>query len=121
KGGNFQEKNCAGFYIPFINVLVLKHISRFFNAFFILVFLLLTRNFKNIYVHGVHSPYLILCYFFSFFGIKYHVILTDPAGVILLDDSKITQFFKKLDKGLVGHLVRSADSVICLSPYLIQH
>lgn len=120
-GGKFREKNCEGIYIPFINVLVVKHISRFFTAFCILVFYFLKQKIKNVYVHGVHSPYLILCYFFSFFGIKYHVILTDPAGVVLPDDSKITQYLKKIDRNLVGYFVRSADTVICLSPYLVQH
>lgn len=120
-GGKFRTNNYNGFYIPFINILILKHISRFLNAFFILAYYLLTQKFKNIYVHGVHSPYLILCYFFSFFGIKYHVILTDPAGVVSRDDSKITQFLKKIDKNLVGYFVRHADTVICLSPYLIKH
>lgn len=120
-GGSFREKNCKGTYIPFINILFLKHISRFFTTFYILTFYLLTQKFKNIYVHGVHSPFLILCYFFSFFGIKYHVILTDPAGVILPGDPKITQFLKKIDKNLVGYFIRNADTVICLSPYLVKH
>ena len=120
-GGRFREKNCEGIYIPFINILVIKHLSRFFAALFILAFYFLTQKIKNIYVHGVHSPYLILCYFFSFFGIKYHVILTDPAGVILPGDSKITQFLKRIDKNLVGYFIRNADTVICLSPYLVQH
>ncbi|MEX5441375.1 glycosyltransferase [Acinetobacter indicus] len=120
-GGRFREKNCEGIYIPFINILVIKHLSRFFAALFILAFYFLTQKIKNIYVHGVHSPYLILCYFFSFFGIKYHVILTDPAGVILPGDSKITQFLKRIDKNLVGYFIRNADTVICLSPYLVKH
>ena len=120
-GGRFREKNCEGIYIPFINILVIKHISRFFTALCILAFYFLTQKIKNIYVHGVHSPYLILCYFFSFFGIKYHVVLTDPAGVILPGDSKITQCLKKIDRSLIGYFVRNSDTVICLSPYLVQH
>lgn len=120
-GGRFLEKNCEGIYIPFINILILKHISRFFSAFFILIFLIFTQNFKNIYVHGVHSPYLILCYIFSFFGIKYHIVLTDPAGVILPDDSKVSQCLKKIDRSLVGYFIRNADTVVCLSPHLVKH
>lgn len=118
---SFKDGNYKGVYIPFLNILILKHITRFLTALFLLLYHILVRNFKTIFVHGVHSPYLILCYLFSIFGVKYHVILTDPAGVVLPTDSKFTQFFKTIDKNLVGFFIRHADTVICLSPYLVEH
>lgn len=121
KGGSFTTSDYNGFYIPFINILVLKHLTRFIFSILLLLFFLHKKKSSIIYVHGVHSPYLLLCYFLSFFGIKYCILLTDPAGVVLPTDSLLSKFFKKIDKLIVSFFVRKADFIAGLSPKLIDY
>lgn len=105
------NKESVRYYLPFINLLLLKHISRFIA----LVIFFLFRGFKynDIYVHGVHSPYLLMSYIMrSIRKSRIFVIFTDPPGVIEQNDSLFSTYFKRIDKLLVKKLVLKFNGIV---------
>jgi len=120
-GGGFEEQGFKGYLIPFINLLLFKHFFRFFFGFFILLYVCISKKPEVIFVHGVHTPYLLLARIFKFFGYKYGIVLTDPAGVELETDSFLSRLLKKIDKFIVGSFINNADILVSLAPKLIEN
>lgn len=121
QGGSFKDQDFNGYFIPFINILVLKHFFRLFFGFFILLYVCVFKKPEVIFVHGVHTPYLILANFFKLFGFKSAIILTDPAGVELDTDSFLSKFLKKIDKSIIDFFINNADILISLAPKLVEN
>jgi glycosyltransferase involved in cell wall biosynthesis len=112
----FQTKGVTGEYLGFVNLIGLKHLTRFL--------LCLTRGSRALrrwrpsvlLVHGVHSPFLWYAAVSQrILGIKVVVILTDPPGVELPTDSQVTRFLRQLDVTLVRWALRWSDAVIALT------
>ena len=120
-GGGFEEQGFKGYLIPFINLLLFKHFFRFFFGFFILLYVCISKKPKVVFVHGVHTPYLLLARIFKFFGYEYGIVLTDPAGVELETDSFLSRLLKKIDKFIVGSFINNADILVSLAPKLIEN
>lgn len=120
KGGVFHSQGFKGYYIPFINILLVKHVSRLISGFFILLYLCIFKKSQVIFVHGIHTPYLILASFFRIFGIKVAIVLTDPAGVELSTDSVLSIFLKRMDRYVVCYFTKRASFLIALAPKLIE-
>lgn len=118
-GGKFSVENISGFYVPFINLLIFKHLTRLISTFFILIYLYKVSKPQAIFIHGVHSPYLLLAALLSSFDIKTAVIVTDPPGVIKKTDSFLARYLKNLDAKLVKYLLNKSGLVVSLSPKLL--
>jgi glycosyltransferase involved in cell wall biosynthesis len=121
KGGGFKSQGFNGYFIPFINILLLKHFFRLFFGFFVLLYVCILKKPEVIFVHGVHTPYLILANLFKFFGFKFAIVLTDPAGVELDTDSLLSRYLKKIDKFVINFFVNNADILISLAPKLVEN
>lgn len=114
----FRVKEVTGRSIGFLNVLGAKHLTRF-------VCCLLdsgrgpTGPGQLHLIHGVHSPFL----WFGALSRRLHgtpwvVILTDPPGVVLPADGRITAALKRLDVRLVRAALARCDGVVALAPGL---
>jgi glycosyltransferase involved in cell wall biosynthesis len=53
-------------------------------------------------------------------GKKIAVVITDPAGVLLPTDGKISRFLKKCDAAFIGMALRRTDAIVTLAPALIS-
>lgn len=120
KGASFTQDNIHGIITPFINLLLLKHLTRFYVCFFILLKAYFTKKPSIIFIHGLHTPYLALGNIFKLLDVKIAVILTDPSGIELDTDSLLAKKLKRLDKRVTKLLTRKADILIGLAPKLIE-
>ncbi len=110
-----------GFYINsigFINIVLLKHLTRLLNSFFVLVREFFIDKPKWIIIHGVHTPYLIAGLLMRLLGCKVAVVLTDLPGVIEIKDGFIIKILKLIDFHTASFLVKRANAVFSLSKHL---
>lgn len=120
KGGRFAEGGIEGVMLGFVNVLLLKHITRLLSCLIRLPQEIRRRRINWIILHGIHTPFLLFGLLARLAGIRLMVMLTDPAGVILPGDGALTRILKRCDASFIKWLVRQADGYMCLSPALVD-
>jgi glycosyltransferase involved in cell wall biosynthesis len=112
----FETKGVLGECLGFLNIIGLKHLTRFLQC--------LTRGTRVLrrwrpavlLVHGVHSPFLWFAAISRrLLGLTVVVILTDPPGVRLPTDRLAVRLLKWLDIKLVQLALRWTDGVIALT------
>jgi glycosyltransferase involved in cell wall biosynthesis len=117
----FETKGVVGECLGFVNLIGLKHVTRFLQC--------LTRGTRVLrrwrptvlLVHGVHSPFLWYAALSRhFLGLTVVVILTDPPGVCLPTDRLAVRLLKWLDIKLVRFALRWTDAVIALTTDLAR-
>lgn len=116
RGGRWERGNTPGLLLAFINLPVIKHISRFMSCLVWGRAALSSWRPDWLLVHGVHSPFL----WFSVLvrrrlGIRIAVVLTDPPGVVRSTDGRLTAALKKMDRVIVRVALRHFDAVIALT------
>ncbi len=119
-GGGFSSKGVRGVLLGFVNVLLLKHLTRFLACLISVVPMIRRERFQWVFVHGLHTPYLFFALLSHLFGCRVAVVLTDPPGVVLATDSRLAKLMKKLDVWLVGRFLRRMDAVFALAPDLVN-
>lgn len=116
RGGQFTERGVNGRLLPFINLLGLKHLTRWLSAWIIGGRYLSRAEPALLLVHGVHSPFLwYAVYARRRFGTKVCVLLTDPPGVVLPSDSGARRLLKYVDIGVTKLALARVDGVIVLA------
>lgn len=120
KGGRFAEGGIEGLMLGFVNVLLLKHVTRLFSCLARLPLEIRRRRIDWIVLHGVHTPFLLFGLLARLFGIRLLVMLTDPAGVILPTDGSLARMLKQCDALFIRWLVKRADGYMCLSPAMVD-
>ena len=120
KGGKFEEQNVDGVMLSFINLIILKHLTRFISCLLVLPRLMARNHVDVLFVHGTHTPFLIFGLLAKLFGKKMVVVLTDPPGVLLPTDRFLSRTLKKIDIYLVSMILRYTDAVVSLAPELIN-
>lgn len=120
KGGKFEEQDVDGVMLGFINLIILKHLTRFISCLLVLPRLLARNHIDLIFVHGTHTPFLVFGLLAKLFRKKMVVVLTDPPGVLLPTDRFFSRTLKKIDIYLVSMILRYADAVVSLAPELIN-
>jgi glycosyltransferase involved in cell wall biosynthesis len=117
----FETKGVLGECLGFVNIIGLKHVTRFLQC--------LTRGTRVLrrwrptvlLVHGVHSPFLWYAAIGRrLLGLTVVVILTDPPGVRLPTDRLAVRLLKWLDIKLVRWALRWSDAVIALTTDLAR-
>ncbi len=111
----FSRGQTTGRHFGFVNLLMLKHLSRLFQLFLRARPDVLSRQPEVIFIHGVHSPLLIFGAYLARKGYCVVPVLTDPPGVILPTDTLLVRSLKRLDSALVRRLVSNFTGVISLS------
>lgn len=107
-----------GILLGFINVILLKHLTRLIACFTTVAALVRQKEIDWIFIHGVHSPYLFFGLFAGFAGRRMVVVLTDPPGLFQATDGRFARWLKRFDVWLVKLILRRADAVISLAPDL---
>ena len=121
RGGAFTQDGIRGEKLGFINLIVLKHVSRFVACIVRGTRILRRWRPDVLLIHGVHSPFL-------YYGLmarrlldtKTVVVLTDPPGVTAHSDSRLAGLLKAVDVRLVRRALRSVDGVIALTAPLAE-
>lgn len=105
-----------GLYLPFVNLIILKHISRLISLFFLGGLFIAKSRPNFLVVHGVHSSYIICAFFFEkLFKLKSIVVVTDPPEAVLRKSHGLRGLFYTLDKFIVSLLLRKISGVVVLS------
>lgn len=118
RGGVFRSQGVNGVLLGFLNVIILKHLTRLIACFFTVIPLIKKQRTDWIFLHGVHTPYLLFGLIVRAVGCRMAVVLTDPPGVVLPKDGLVVSFLKRLDSFFIKILVMRADAVISLAPDL---
>lgn len=116
-GRRFETSNGSGIILPFINLFVLKHISRSLSCYLIAWPRLKRRMPAWLLVHGVHSPFLWFAVSLRTrdWAPRVAVVLTDPPGVTLPGDGRFARSLKRFDTKLVRWAVGRVDAVISVA------
>jgi len=121
-GGSFAANSVDGMKLPFVNVVALKHLTRFVACLRTGSRALRAWRPDVLLVHGVHSPFLLYARVAQhLLGLRIVVILTDPPGVVLPSDGLLVRCLKRLDIRLVRSTLRGFDGVIALTESLATH
>ena len=113
----FREAGVEGRLIGFLNLVVLKHATRFFAI--VRAWPQIVRwRVETVYVHGVHTPFLLAGLLFRARGLRVIAVLTDPPGVSLPTDGWFSRLLKHVDRALAGMIIRRFSGVIALAPEL---
>ncbi|ALH82288.1 glycosyltransferase [Sphingopyxis macrogoltabida] len=118
-GRQFVENGTDGRMLAFANLIILKHLTRFFSC---LVALPQLRRWRvqTVYIHGVHSPFLLFGVLLRLLGYRVIPILTDPPGVILPTDGTFAAMLKRIDAAIIRALIRPSTAVVALAPELVR-
>lgn len=120
RSGQFKEQRIEGILLGFINFLVFKHLSRFLICLWTVPRFMVKHRVEWIFVHGVHTPFLLFGILMRLFGKKLVVVLTDPPGIVLPTDGVLARELKRFDVRIVTCLLANADAVISLAPELVK-
>lgn len=120
RGKQFKTEGMDGVLLGFINLIVLKHLTRFLSCLVVLPRLIIRNHVNWLFIHGIHTPYLLFGLLARLFGVKLAVVLTDPPGVILATDSVVARVLKRVDVRMVSWALSHADAIIALAPELVQ-
>lgn len=115
---DFVQDGIAGMAVGFVNVMGLKHLTRFIAVLFQTAAVLRRWKVDTVFIHGVHTPWLAYGRFLQFFGLRVVTVLTDPPGVILPTDSIVSRCLKRLDRRIVRYFVSRTSALIALAPDL---
>lgn len=120
RGGSIDIKGTNGVLLGFINVVLLKHITRFLACLISVIPLMKRKRIQWLIVHGIHTPYLFFAFFTRFMGCKVAVVLTDPPGVLLATDGQSVRLLKRVDAWMLGYILQRMDAVFALAPELVK-
>lgn len=122
RGRRFREHGVEGRLLPFVNVSVVKHLTRWLGAVTLGTAALLRWRPDAVLVHGVHTPFLLAGRLYRrLLGIPIVTILTDPPGVVLPTDDRLIAALKRFDRSVVRWVLRRHDGVVVLTPALAEH
>lgn len=121
RSGSFSAHGTPGRFLPFVNLMVLKHVTRYLGCWLSGMPELRRTRPDWIVVHGVHSPFLwFATQAAKRVGARVAVVLTDPPGVIRQEDGRLRSALKATDIGVVTKALRRSDAVIVLAPQLAE-
>lgn len=118
RGSPFRAEGMSGELLGFVNVIGLKHLTRMVSCLTTVAPLLRKQHIDWIFIHGVHTPYLIFGLLTHLAGRRVAVVLTDPPGVMLNTDGRVARWMKGVDAWLVKKILGHADAVLALAPDL---
>lgn len=116
-----QQDGVHGVTLGFLNVVLLKHISRFLACITRGMRFIRLHQPRVLVVHGVHTPFLLFARLIKpLYRTSICVVMTDPPGVVREGDGKVVRMFKFIDRHLVRFLSTGFDGAICLTPALAE-
>lgn len=119
RAADFQSEGVQGRSLGFINLVVLKHITRFLSCIASLPRIARWRV-CDVYIHGAHTPFLLFGLILRVAGRRVVPVLTDPPGIVLPTDGRLSRVLKRIDRYLVEALVTRCSAVVALAPALTR-
>ncbi len=110
RGGRFRQAGADGRLLGFVNVLGLKHLTRFVSAR-----RAVAETAGVLLIHGVHAPFLWCGALAARTDRKVVPVLTDPPGVALPTDGRVVRLLRRIDVALVRAALRHCSGVIALT------
>lgn len=120
RSGAFECQGINGVMLGFVNILLFKHITRLVACVLVVAPLIKRQRIGWVFIHGLHTPYLLFGLLARLVGRHVAVVLTDPPGVVLATDSRVVRLLKRLDAWLVGYFLQRVDAVFALAPDLVK-
>ncbi|MEV6371702.1 glycosyltransferase [Micromonospora musae] len=119
RGGQFIHDGVEGRLLGFVNVLGLKHLTRFLAARRRVTASLGAGD--VLLVHGVHTPFLwVGALAARRRGVRVVPVLTDPPGVALPTDGPLVRLLRRIDVAMVRAALRRCTGVIALTGPLAE-
>jgi glycosyltransferase involved in cell wall biosynthesis len=116
RSGRFEQGGVPGEMLGFVNLLGLKHLTRFVSAVRTGSRILRQDGAEVLVIHGVHSPFL---WFGALVARRQSArvvpVLTDPPGVVLPEDGRVVRTLRRLDHALVRAALRRCSGVVVLT------
>jgi glycosyltransferase involved in cell wall biosynthesis len=117
---NFSRDNVDGFFIGFINLILLKHLTRMLALLIVTPVVILRLRAGYMLVHGSHTPFMLAALFSKWlFGVRIAILLTDQHGREVPSDGRWGRFLRSLDTSLMRALLLRFDAHVCLSEAFI--
>lgn len=120
RGGIFKSQGIHGVMLGFVNIIALKHLTRFFACCISLSGSVFRKRLDWIFIHGVHTPFLVFGLLARLSGCRVAVVLTDPPGVMMPTDGSLARSLKTFDAWVIERLLAHVDAVIALAPELVH-
>lgn len=117
RGFNFEQHGAAGRCMGFVNLVLLKHVTRLWACIFNLGWVRRCGA-GAVFIHGLHSPYLLFGVLLSLLGFRVIPILTDPPSLILPTDGAVTRLLKTVDQWIIKRLLARSFAVVGLAKAL---
>lgn len=117
----FQSSNYKGLFIGFINIILLKHISRLVILFFKIGRIIKKKQIKHIIVHGTHTPFMLVALWSKWvYNTQIAILLTDQHGAEVPSDGFLGRVFRNADTKIMLSMLKRMDSFICLSELFVS-
>jgi len=116
RGRKIAQEEVRGCSMSFVNLLVLKHITRFLSCLTVGSGYVYRFRADVVILHGVHSPFLSFALILrALRGVKCIVVLTDPPGLVRPGDSRLVGLLKGIDRSVIRTLASRFDGAIALT------
>ncbi|MDK3257129.1 glycosyltransferase [Blastococcus capsensis] len=128
RGGSFHDDGCSGRFLSFVNLPVLKHLTRTVSLLLGGLGELRRQRPDHVLIHGVHLPFLAVGAALASRGRaaraagrsapRIVAVLTDPPGVDRPTDGPLLTWLRAWDRRLVRAVTDRLDGVVCLTDAL---
>ena len=118
RSGRISSRGASGISLGFVNLLVLKHVTRFAACLHRGAAFVRRQAPKVVVVHGIHTPFLLFARLLRRQGQRICLVMTDPPGIVRDADGALARLLKRLDRRLVERLAAGFDGVIALTAAL---
>ncbi|WEV22672.1 glycosyltransferase [Clostridium perfringens] len=119
---NIESKNIKILQLPFINLSILKIITRFCSGlYYSIKSYNHIKNKGGVIVYSVHVPYMIIGYIIAkIYNIDYIGIWTDPPAVKLERENTLKSKLRRIENCISKFLMKKVSKVITLTKYLAE-
>ncbi|OQC68445.1 MAG: Glycosyl transferases group 1 [Verrucomicrobia bacterium ADurb.Bin006] len=108
--------------VPFINVLLVKHLTRWLASCLLVLRWLIARDRSCpgiVLLYGIHSAHMYAAMPLArLFGVKCVTLVSDPPGVEYRWEGRATRYAKRFDKILLRTAMRASDGLVVLAERL---
>jgi glycosyltransferase involved in cell wall biosynthesis len=116
----FVSNGVDGMLLGFVNLLGIKHVTRFLNACRLCPAVFDRSGSRTLLIHGVHTPFLWYGVLARRRGLTVVPILTDPPGIAGPNEGRLLRFLRRMDVLLVKSALRRLDGVVALTNALAE-
>jgi len=121
RSGRISARGASGVSLGFVNLLVLKHVTRFAACLHRGAAFVRRQAPTVVVVHGIHTPFLLFARLLRRRqNLRICLVMTDPPGIVREADGALARLLKRLDRRLVERLASGFDGVIALTAALAE-